>query len=535
MTASNNTMKIAIHLQLLIILTWLLGSNEVRSAEFVIGLSPSYTAAQQAEVKRALLSFLLERAPAGDRVACWDAWNLTSIAFMEVPALKAHNIRARAMRMPQISALTQWFNRLTNAAVPPELRGTASLRTPEWLQLVTGQPVVGRRVILLVGSPIYINQSEPTFSMTEGRYPSDGHLACTLTESVFGLAEKKGRLSGTHVHWCYVAEQLWENELHRAAVTRFWGLFAAGQGGMLATFQADLTTALGNALNASLGPCGQFQIDPADTKPLMRAARPRLIPAWLQTPETEHGVSASPPPQNQNRHLTNATANEVSAQVGASLIAEPLAAPARKLAPATAPDDGAPRPIGSPAPASTRQLPIAAPGKPESAPPPQRSTRPTPQPPAAANLFPIQAATGKTGIGIMWDAEGVDLDLYVKAHTSASELFYRQTITREGRYFFDYRNRNSNLDYEYVELRNPVDLVRLQVWVNYYKGNAPAPKGKVCLHYGAKTYHGTFSISASRGNHGGDANGRASSPYWSEIPLRKIMGLESTANSTLSP
>jgi len=257
----------------------LLAAPDSGVLEMTVGVSPFLPAEQKRAVASALTVYLLKTAPMGTHVQLCDAWNLTSIATVDVPVLKLADAPQARAQQPGFAAalgkLKRWFDSGTSEETNPELKGSAALKTPEWLELISRQPVTGRRTILLVGSPIYMNLSEPSFSMNEARYPSDGHLACKLTESVFGLAEKKNRLIGNSVHWSYLGEQAWENELHRTAVTRFWGLFVGGQAGTLATFQADLETALVNGVKPNLGPCAPFQIDPADTKPVMRTASVR--------------------------------------------------------------------------------------------------------------------------------------------------------------------------------------------------------------------------------------------------------------------
>jgi hypothetical protein len=73
---------------------------------------------------------------------------------------------------------------------------SSASRAPEWLQESSGfTPSGDFRVLLLIGSPLYCSPSEPTLDMAEeARFPSDGHLAPGLRDSVFGCAPKSGRL-----------------------------------------------------------------------------------------------------------------------------------------------------------------------------------------------------------------------------------------------------------------------------------------------------------------------------------------------------
>lgn len=448
------------------------------------------------------------RLPAGARVVVWDAWRLVIIAEFNIPSLKFDSQAARAPKLIRpLAVVGQWLRAapLTDPAIPADL---AALKIPELLELISRSPASAHRSILLLGSPLYLSLTEPTFNMTEGRFPADAHLLASPDESVFGLADKTNRLGSTTVHWCHFTENFWITELHRTAVTRFWGLFVQGQKGSLATFGADLPSALANSLHAGLPPFGKFVADPASDKLEMRTAAPRSIPLWLRnTRPTAPPVSALP---------TVPSPEPVSP-------ARPVAPPQPEAPPVRSQID----PPASPeAPAP---IPITEPIQPAPVPPPVVATPPpvlVPVP-AAMNPLPIQPVRGKVGLGIAWDVEGVDLDLYVRLSPDSRDLYYRHTVSKDGRYFHDYRNRNHGLDYEYVELAPSADLRRLKAWVNYYSGRVPNVTGKVCVHYNAQTYVGDFALAASRGNRGGDLNSRASSPYWVELDLVQIAGLGS--------
>jgi hypothetical protein len=139
--------------------------------------------------------------------------------------------------------------------------------------------------------------------------------------------------------------------------------------------------------------------------------------------------------------------------------------------------------------------------------------------------MPNALSDGVVGIGIMWSVTGCDFDLWVKPDQNAKELNYGNTITREGKYFRDFRNHNDKLDFEYVELNAPVNGVRqVKSWINFYSGSTSSAIGIVVVHYQGKTYRSFFSLKASKGNQGKDASQRSKSPYWAEIDVAKIVG-----------
>ena len=140
-----------------------------------------------------------------------------------------------------------------------------------------------------------------------------------------------------------------------------------------------------------------------------------------------------------------------------------------------------------------------------------------------AESLPVAPRTGITGIGIMWSAPGCDFDLWVKPTPTARDLYFGHIQSPEGRYYHDYRDRNQGVDYEYVELKNPVDLHQAKAYVNFFKGAAANPSGLVVLHYGDRTYQGSFTLRAQSGNQAADRDQRGQSPHWVEIDLMQLL------------
>jgi len=137
--------------------------------------------------------------------------------------------------------------------------------------------------------------------------------------------------------------------------------------------------------------------------------------------------------------------------------------------------------------------------------------------------FPITPTRDKIGVGLMWAAPEVDLDLHIKATPQSREIYYGNTATPEGRYFHDYRTGNMGVDYEYSELQGElIDLSRVEAWINYFSGHA-AVRGIVVLFYQGKSFYGEFELAASEGNHGLDSTTRQTSKYWARLDLVKLL------------
>lgn len=252
-------------------------------------LSPWVAPAQRGQQQEQIRSFLLRQAPAGVHLKLWDGWTIKLLGDAVVPALRYDNAAARAQNRDMARLLAALAStKEVSPGIDSELVGTSALRTPELLQEISGDDAAGSNVIVLIGSPIYRNLTEPSFSMTDGRYPSDGHLKCTLTESVYGLAQKQGHLDQTTVHWIIPSLAVWQNDFHGQAVTRFWALFIQAQGGKLATLSTDLPRGLQRALQADLRSVLSGQPEVSDDKPMMRSALPRTVPNWLEQTPAPH-------------------------------------------------------------------------------------------------------------------------------------------------------------------------------------------------------------------------------------------------------
>lgn len=137
-------------------------------------------------------------------------------------------------------------------------------------------------------------------------------------------------------------------------------------------------------------------------------------------------------------------------------------------------------------------------------------------------VAPNALPSGTLGIGVMW-SEDCDFDLWVSPAPGAKDLSFANPLSEYGKYFKDYRNRNDQLDYEFTELKSPVDLRRVKAFVNLYDGTTTSPTGIVVVHYQGRTYQSTFQLKATSGNRAQDLANRSGSPHWVELDLLKII------------
>jgi hypothetical protein len=394
--------------------------------------------------------------------------------------------RARRLAKP-LCDLADWCRGSRAREKGTPLAGTGALRIPEALELVSRQTGGQPCSVLLFGNPLAYSVEEPAFAMVGGRVPSDGHLTTNLAASIYGTGERIGHLRGVSVRLCYLSEGLWSTSLFKERVRRFWSLFTSLQGGEMDEFSDDAAQVFKNATAASLAPVGNYQINPVDHAIEMVEVHPRTVALRDDRP-VEHPPRQLPEPVH------------VETPIGGVVAGQGLAChPASSHLAATAVRPAAP---------------VAE----------------QPPPPAITNLPPIPVAPrGQTGIAAWWLADA-DVDLYV-CFSGAQDLYWHNMTNSFGIYFRDIRTANQTGTegdwkdrWEYVQLREGVDLANARVYLNLYAVNRTPREpieGKVRFQLpDGRIQEQTFSFSAlTKGNQGVDVLTRDRSPFWIPVDL----------------
>jgi hypothetical protein len=139
---------------------------------------------------------------------------------------------------------------------------------------------------------------------------------------------------------------------------------------------------------------------------------------------------------------------------------------------------------------------------------------------------PPSHMVGPLKIGIRWK-ENIDLDLYAAPRRGGETLFFQHTRSPEGYYFKDHRS-SPGREYEFIEFESPVDVRKVQAFVNFYDGSRPGgPRGEVRIEFLNRIYSGTFAIAAREGNQG--RSGPSQMDFWTQIPIPEILGISDTA------
>jgi hypothetical protein len=341
---------------------------------------------------------------------------------------------------------------------------------------------------VLLASPFCILPNEESFSMVESRYPSDGHLARPLADSPYGIVEKQGRLLNATVLWAFNSQNIWSSQLHSEVVKRWWSLFVAGQGGVLAGFNSDTPQILLAAARHERHPVGAYAVNPNDADLIMHVANGRQAALKVERSKLAPAVEV-----------------QAAAQVAPPPPSSIVAADPRPPQPALVPPAEQPRPAPS---AESRLKPAPAPDI------------------AAPSEIPIPAS-GNIGVAAVWQADpGTDIDLWVAARPGLPEAYWHRPRVQQVRYFRDIRTAQSVKDneqwrqaWEFVEIER-ARLDEPTVWLNVYEAASPVI-GIVRIQFNGRVVDRPFKFAVRHGNKGLDSNpsARVRSPYWQEIRL----------------
>lgn len=274
---------------------------ESRHLRYVLGVSPFLDDSAKDEVFRHIVRLLLEDMPLNSSLWLYDAYHLRTIAQINIPDARAfRSDKTRANQFQQPLHQTKRF--LAAKHSRPSVEGldfNQAIRLPQFLDFVADNLTGPDHdlVVILLGSPLHQDEKEPSFSMVDGYFPSDGHLTAMRERSVYGRRDQ-GRTPGdiaVHLGWF---GDPWASELHQEKIARFWALFLQQQGARLATFTGDLPTVF-NAVRSGAEPpdaAGRRHApDPAQDKiEMLRLTRDVGVDDWITRDLPAH--HRQPPP-----------------------------------------------------------------------------------------------------------------------------------------------------------------------------------------------------------------------------------------------
>jgi hypothetical protein len=182
-------------------------STNVAATRCVIGLSPFLDNRVKDDVFRRIVGFVLEDLPLGSSLGLYDAYHLQTIAQIEIPkvaAFRSGKTRANQFK-DQLNKLKRFLADPPERPASGDLKLDQAVRLPQFLDFVSerGTGTETPPVVVILGSPLYLDPKEPGFSMVDGYFPSDGHLLASRDRSVYGIKDRADALSGIPVHFAY--------------------------------------------------------------------------------------------------------------------------------------------------------------------------------------------------------------------------------------------------------------------------------------------------------------------------------------------
>jgi hypothetical protein len=495
---------------------------------YVVAICTGLSSNQCQDVFKQSMNLLLNHAQVGDRVEFLAAPQGNRLASVIVPEGTA---RARANSREyagKFAGLIQFLK--TPATV--DSRQAMQLRIPQLLDgIARSSQHQERLAVVVIGSPLYLasNEREAAFDMEKGLTPSDGIIAASVTESLFGTLERKGQLQNATVHWLTPSDDWAVGEMHRRAVTRFWTVFIGEQGATLSTFSSDIARVFERAAQGEASSVLTATLDPNDRGLIMR---PPPIFRRESAPLAESRVIL-PPAKTPNQPVATPTNAPVviappafSPHVESPAITEAVTE-LRRTPPVVSCDD-----VSS---ANTPTRPVKIPTN-----TPVAIALPTSGPKVESPAFTKavaeipRAPTGHIGIAAVWEASAnvastADVDLYVAAHPGRPEVCWKRAEAADAVYYRDIRHAGPQgqggdwtASWEYVEVKH-ARLEDVSVWLNMYdtKGSV---KGVVRVQWNGRTVDKPFQFILNRGNKGADSSlsQRRQSAYWQEIKLREL-------------
>lgn len=267
-------------------------------ARLIVGVSPHISEADKTLLIKEILSVAFSDVPFGSRLEVYDAVNLEMITTFNIPNDKAYSNPKAKIRKNGSGIVA--LKRFWEVPVESDSSNRNNIQLPQFLEFVSNELLAENQTakVVILGSPFYIDEREPSFTMNSGYVPSDGHLNASQIESIYGVKNRKEALKNVKVAFGFGDAVQWNSDLHRVAITRFWSLFISQQGGELTTFVNDPILALKTIGNFNKASRRNYQLDKNDNKLEMvsvrRAVDRRLIEDVFNTKAT----IATEPPRN---------------------------------------------------------------------------------------------------------------------------------------------------------------------------------------------------------------------------------------------
>lgn len=435
--------------------------------ETIVAISPDIP---EREIKNTVyaqvLKLALQDIAPGDTLQVLDGYQVKPIASFTVPSHQAYannpKARAAAMKTP-IQTFTAWMKDES-----PERKALPDfgLRAPMLLQYCAKNTSSAKEsgAIIMLGSLIYDDPAEPAFSMKDGFYPSDAHLAVERKDSVYGLKGQEKGLDGVAIYWISAGSQF-QDDGNRASVERWWCLYAQGMGAVLASCDPACEPVLKSFINQSKTPITSTTAETGGKLEMRHAPLRIRVPAAEQPKEEVSTADALETPVVVTTHTELGNAPDAAFMMATDLADTPI--PSLEV--------------------ENCRIGIRWPGDRDI----DLYVRPFP---GAEELFYSHQRS----------AQGI----HVKDWLTSPDV--------------------NNNGFETVEIKGKIDLSRLQIAANFYAGaqSSSGVSGSIRIQAHGRIYEAPFHITSTKGNRGADSARRHQSTYWTIIDPLKVLRKE---------
>ncbi|MBT5926257.1 MAG: hypothetical protein HOH33_06530 [Verrucomicrobia bacterium] len=279
--------------------------SDLKHHQVIIGLSPFMDKDAKEAVYQRVVKLVLETMPVNGSVWIYDAYANQSIAKFEIPnrgAFRKTRTRINQFGQPLNELKSFLLNEAAQDDSGEEIQESFDIRYPQWIHFISKNIIdnEAQTSAVVLGSPFYRDARENGFSMKDGFFPSDAHLGVSEDVSIYGVSGHETDLQDVIMYWGFFKDE-WISAVHEEKVTRFWSLFAQGQGGHLKVFCRDLPTVFDQLLTAKRKqhPPQDYAIDPNQSRvEMLRIKRDVGSSDWITSTLPDH-LKVTPPSQLQ--------------------------------------------------------------------------------------------------------------------------------------------------------------------------------------------------------------------------------------------
>lgn len=281
-------MKSTIVVKVIVFLVVVFFSRFTFSDQYILAVPASLKSQVERESLFAVARDTLMAISTGDVMRIINASSNKTIITIAIPEKKAFQYKKYRKRKLK-KQLAQLKQGLDNIPIISEENQSISL--PQFLDYISTEIFVepiddtNRANVLVYGNALYNDKKEEAFSMSDGWFPSDGHIRAGLQRSVFGTLEKRQRLKNFFIHFAYSNQyEDWVSDLYKYRIERFWSLYIKAMSGSLSTFSPDLFTTVDRFLSSGLVAAKSYQYDHT-------ANKVERLKVWRQTNPEVSNVS----------------------------------------------------------------------------------------------------------------------------------------------------------------------------------------------------------------------------------------------------